>query len=192
MTISEVQPIEINGYVAMPTKEQLKSLVEVPILNACGILWDKNIITGMSSANKKDVGGCAYIDLPVRYLSAENLEIVQTLPNIMRYNVSGREEVIKITYPVNETTTIEEVADYYDAIANGFSNQDILCGVYPIVKARKIYKEYAGVDAPTNESDEEIARSLGMIVQDGLFFQDAVALQRHQNYLKQKSIGNVR
>ena len=30
MTISEVQPIEINGYVAMPTKEQLKSLVEVP------------------------------------------------------------------------------------------------------------------------------------------------------------------
>ncbi|MDE5539769.1 MAG: hypothetical protein K2J20_04715, partial [Bacilli bacterium] len=161
MKISEIQPIEGSGYVVMPTKEQLASLVEAPILNACRIFWDKNIITGMSSANKKDVGGYAYLELPVRYLSEENLAILQTLPNVESYLNYGIAETVQITYPVIEGTTVEEVALYFETIANGLASQDILYGVFPLSNARDFYKGYAGIDAPANESDEEIAQSIG-------------------------------
>lgn len=187
MKISEVNPIEESGYVKMPTRDELASLVELPILNACQILWDKNIITGMSSANKKDVGLCAYIQLPKKYLSEENLAVLETIPNVSEYLNGMTEETAKISYPVNDESTVEEVSSYFDKIAGMFSSQDILYGVYPLTSARECYREYTGIDDLGNESDEKIAESLGMIVHDGLIFDSSLVFERHLNYLNQQT-----
>lgn len=184
MKISDVDPIEESGYVTMPTREELARLVEMPILNACQILWDKNIITGMSSANRKDVGRVAYINLPKRYLSDDNVIVLESLPNIEEYHSDMTEDAFRITYPVSEESTVEEVSSFFEKTAGMLACQDILYGVYPITSARDCYRTYTGVDADSDETDEEIAESLGMVVQGGLIFDSEIVFQRHLNYVK--------
>src|ERR1035437_10524830 len=76
LLISEMSAIEESGY-SPTTRESLSKLVEAPLLEACEDLYDKNIRTAMSSANKKDIeyGGHAYIDIDFDSLSEENKAI---------------------------------------------------------------------------------------------------------------------
>ena len=58
--IKDIEPIELEG-VIIKRKEDLRRVVEEPCLEACETLYDLNIETNMSSANRKDVGSYGYI-----------------------------------------------------------------------------------------------------------------------------------
>lgn len=44
-------------------REELRKIIEEPCLPACLTLYDKNIQTVSSSANKREIGGQAYINI---------------------------------------------------------------------------------------------------------------------------------
>ena len=54
--ISEVEPIAEGRGRHVRTREELKNLVEIPLLATCEELYDKNIRTLSTSANKNDIG----------------------------------------------------------------------------------------------------------------------------------------
>lgn len=186
MKISEVQPIEESGYITMPSREELAGLVEMPILNACQMLWDKNIITGMSSANRKDVGRFAYIDLPVEYLSDENIGVLASIDGVEEVRDQAFQESLKVYYPVKEDTTVEEVKEHFESIANMLMMQDIFYGVCPLDSARELYQGYVGCPPEENMTDEEIAEALGRFVQEGIIYDSEEVYKRHLRYLEQK------
>ena len=73
--LTEVEPIK-NSFKHILKKEDLKEVVEPPLLTACEILYDKNIETKSSSANKDNVEqGFAYIYIDYDTLSPANQEI---------------------------------------------------------------------------------------------------------------------
>ncbi len=141
--LSEVEPIEQSG-VRVTTREALKEVVEAPLLSACEMLYDKNIQTVMSSANKKDVEiGSAYIDIAFDTLSDENKRVAESL-------AQPREEegvrYVHISIPVSSTTTTQEVKDKAEEIANLFKKQPMLWGGSTLEEVKQIFWGRTDVD----------------------------------------------
>jgi len=118
--LSEIPPIE-GGGMTPQSKDDLARLVEAPLLEACQIFFDKGVETSMSSANRKDVE-IGYVHLIIRFdsLSSRNKKIASDLGE--RYSHLNR-EYLKITMPVDETTTAQKVSKHMSAIANQFDQQ---------------------------------------------------------------------
>lgn len=119
-TLSEIEPIEESNLTPQ-SREDLARLVEAPLLEACQVLFDKNIGTWMSSANKKDVAaGEVYIIIYFDTLSPRNKEIA--LQNGMLSKYLDR-EYVKISMPVDEQTTAGQISKHMIAIASEFESQ---------------------------------------------------------------------
>jgi len=112
------------------TRDTMKRFVEQPLVKACEIFYDKNIITISSSANYQNVGNVASIIIDYDLLSPENRRIAERCGKVSteRINtftrVTGR--IVTITVPVNENTTIAEVEARFVDIANSFKPQNKL------------------------------------------------------------------
>jgi len=120
--LSEVEPIEGDGSVIVAHKEDLAQIIELPLLSACEELYDKNIETWQTSANKNDlVNGEVYIIIVFDSLSPQNQEIAKTLNK--PYMHDGR-QLVKITIPVSERTTVLEIKEAAQGIANKFEQQE--------------------------------------------------------------------
>ncbi len=72
--LSDIAPIE-NSSVIISKKEEIKNYVELPLIKACEILWDKNIETYMSSANRQNVKYGCFLEIVYDTLSESNKEI---------------------------------------------------------------------------------------------------------------------
>jgi len=114
-------------------REQLAELVERPLLSACEELYDKNIVTLSTSANKQNVefndpehpeqkrpGGGAYIIIDFDALSAKNQEIGRSLGEV--YGV-GSKRNLRIVIPLTRESTFEEVQTKAEEIAHKFAKQ---------------------------------------------------------------------
>lgn len=124
--LSDIEPLEDHHY-EVENREDLAQLVEVPLLGACQNLFDKNIQTYMSSANKKDVGGNASFSIIYNTLSEENKEVSQKLieEHIAEY-IAGNEVYptrIQVNIPVNEQTTLGDIEDESSKIVDRFVKQ---------------------------------------------------------------------
>src|SRR5687768_7262504 len=83
--IRDLEAVEAWRGVDVGQREDLKNLIEGPLLSACEELYDKNIDTVGSSANKKDVSqGYAYITIDFETLSARNQNIGRELGELVR------------------------------------------------------------------------------------------------------------
>ncbi|MEN9647864.1 MAG: hypothetical protein RLY57_668 [Candidatus Parcubacteria bacterium] len=107
----DILPIQ-EGSVDVGSRESLAQVVEAPLLGACQMLYDKGIETLMSSANSNDIrGGNAYIDINYTRLSDENKKIAEELGGRM-FKMHGPEPrivCVKITFPVDTTTTVGDI-----------------------------------------------------------------------------------
>lgn len=118
--LSEVEPIEQGG-VPVVTRESLKDIVELPLLSACQELYDKNIQTSMTSANKKDVeSGEAYIIVYYDTLSDENKIVADQLGETYEYR---KTKLTKMTIPVTAHSTVAEINEKALEIAHQFKTQ---------------------------------------------------------------------
>ena len=75
-TIKDIKPIERSPEFVCH-RDFLNEIVELPCLEACFSLYDKNIQTHMSSANLKDK--IAYIDIVYESLDDNNKKIAEQL-----------------------------------------------------------------------------------------------------------------
>lgn len=127
--LSEIEPIE-ESHIRIVNKGDLAKVVEGPLLAACESLFDKNIQTNMSTANKKNVEAGNPADFSVDYdaLSDKNKEVAAKLieegiarlyPAVSKhYNA-----ILSMSIPLKADVTWGEVEDVSMQIANRFHRQ---------------------------------------------------------------------
>lgn len=143
--IRELEPIEESRSALILERGSLAGLVERPLLLACEELYDKNITTLGTSANKKDLEHAdwddpgaysAYIVIDFDALSARNQEIGRTLGKV-RFADGGNQ--LRITIPLTEETTFEEVQTQALEIAHKFVKQAYRVMSFTLEELRELY-----------------------------------------------------
>ena len=117
-------------------RSALKLFIEEPCLAACEYLYDCNIRTIDSSANRKNVNGHASIGIDYDSLSDENKKVYHSLVQEgilaneeLEYNeYHTRATEFSIEIPVYENSTVEEVSDKFLKIAKRFQKQRLMYG----------------------------------------------------------------
>lgn len=121
--LSQVEPIEERG-ISVQGSEDLKEVVESPLLEACQILYEKGIRTIMSSANKKDLSvGEVYIIIDHDTLSPENKKLAESMGKLHTTHGSIPTKAVKISIPI-VGTTVGDVRKSAIKIALTFKRQD--------------------------------------------------------------------
>jgi len=156
--ILDLDAIQESRNMRLKTRDNLKELVEAPLLTACQELYDKNIITLATSANRNDVefqsydgmtkaNEGAYIIIDFDLLSPRNQEIGKTLGEVY---FADEGQQLKIIIPLTRESTFGQVMTQAQEIANKFFKQQYRMpqhGAYTIQEMRKVY----GYD-PNDES----------------------------------------
>jgi len=120
-SLNEISPIQESRGINIIKREQIKDIVEKPLVEACEVFWDKNIKTYESSANSKDIkDGYGYIAIDFDSLSEENKKIAKQYGEVHHdMNVN----ILRIKIPVTELATIDEISNKAVGIANEFQEQ---------------------------------------------------------------------
>jgi len=121
----------ITEYGRVSTREDLEKVVESPLLAAAQYLYDLNVETIDSSANRKDALGShiARINIDFDSLSPENQQIaIDLLGEPHRGRETGTPELpvgreITVEIPINENSTEQEVSNRALEIARKFKKQ---------------------------------------------------------------------
>ena len=137
--VIEIEPIQESRGSMVKTRDQIKKLVEVPLLSACEELYDKNIRTVSTSANKKDIesGRPGYIIIDFGSLSEENRKIARQLGELSHEDNTGQ---ILIEIPLAKNTTADEIKKFAESIAHKFEKQLMTWApTYTLQDLREIY-----------------------------------------------------
>ncbi len=142
--ISDIEPIGESRNIEIKNREDLKGLIEAPLLSACQELYDKNIRTLSSSANKQDIHyGSGHIVIDFDTLSDANKEIAATTGEV---TFADNMNCLDIKIPLTTESTFDSVQAFTEKIAHKFEKQDYSVATYTIQDLRKIH----GID----ENDE--------------------------------------
>ena len=114
-------------------------------MKACQILYDKNIRTTSTSANKNDLEwGRVYFNIDFDSLSEENQEIAKAHGDKVSETVDGRQVGFKFLFDPNNGVTAEEIEGWSVEIANKFKRQELTWAEGKTLEQLKI--EFAGAD----------------------------------------------
>lgn len=120
-TIGDVVPLERHP-TTFRARSQIAAFVEVPLLRACELFFDKGIITIESSTSHSLVPQTlSWIQLEYETLSPSNREIGR---RIGTYTLDRRGLVIDLEYPTTPATLVETVSDHFVNLANQFERQE--------------------------------------------------------------------
>lgn len=141
------------------SRNTLDLIIDLPCLEACRYLYDCNILTTNSSANKTD-HNVGFISILYSSLSDDNRAVLDTFISrgIVRldesFNKADRDSVVSIELPIQDTTTVEEFSNQMLSIVKCFQPQEIKYGYY------------------TKEEFEEmvIERALSAVLDNGTYF----------------------
>ncbi len=146
--LKKVEPIGESERIIL-RKEELEGIIEKPLLAACQELYDKNIQTVSTSANRENIkAGLVYIDIDYESLSLENREIAERLGKLQERNGHKR---VKIEIPVDEQTSIAEIKQRSKKIAEEFKKQPM---TWAPTYAIKDLKEIFGIDPDEHDFDD--------------------------------------
>ncbi|MEI8270689.1 MAG: hypothetical protein WCG45_04935 [bacterium] len=150
-----ISAIEKSRGISITKKEQIKELVEQPLVKACEIFWDKNIKTYESSANNKNIKeGFCWVRIDFNALSEENKNIGMQIGEQQENNLG--ENTLEIKIPITEVATIDEISNSAIEIANKFQKQKALW-VNPITLDETIshYEKRYGSKYPEAVTEEK-------------------------------------
>ena len=191
--IIDVEPIQSHS--VQLTRKTLEDFVEEPCLDACRQLYDLNIQTYMSSANKQNVGNSAWISIFFDSLSEENKKIIDMMKNNNNGSYITKEEpdfgskdnpnvkcIITINVPVNEETTVGEVREIFLRTISSLKLQDVLYGRYSREEVIEEIRKTWGVQGM--EVDDELIKEMGYYYSkdDGIYFHGEELLKKHLEY----------
>ncbi|MBS9775199.1 hypothetical protein KGV52_00635 [Candidatus Gracilibacteria bacterium] len=165
---SNVEPIQ-GGETNIFKKEDLKQVVEAPLLPACEVLFDKGIRTTLSGANQN--GTTPHIMIDYATLSEKNKKIAQQLGKLSNSGSVPNSCTIEITPQKGETLT--QFTNRAKNIMEQFEQQEALW-----------IKEYFSYKT------EAEAHNLGIIPyydnENDIFFNNEEAYNTYKNSLKNK------
>lgn len=152
--LTEISPIHESRGIKITKKEQIKDLVEKPLVKACEIFWDKNIKTYESSANNQDIKeGHCYIAIDFDSLSENNKNISKQYgePHL-DININ----ILRIKIPVIESATVDDISNGSVEIANKFQKQKATWISGTTLKQQLDYNySYIGEKYPKKFSEEK-------------------------------------
>lgn len=107
------------------SREDLVKLVEAPLLEACEELYDKNIKTLWSSANKENLehGGYANIQIDFDTLSDKNKEIALKFGKLSELHGEKNKKSIELRFPLTKNTTVGEIRTMAHQVVSQFEKQ---------------------------------------------------------------------
>ena len=115
-------------------KSTLALIIDEPCLSSCEYLYDCNILTLNSSANRNDIATGPFIIIDYPSLSDENKSVAKRLEEEgkIKYgkDENGNISTCAITFPISHDSTVEEVDNLFKKITSEFKMQDILYGYY--------------------------------------------------------------
>lgn len=117
MTIGDVQRIWAVPDSQITSHEDIAALVELPLVNAVTILFNKGIRTYWSTANAKH--NFAAICIEPKHLSEANIEVAKANFGFL----GGEEENVMLQRPITRKTPVQEVDTYFVSLANRFIDQ---------------------------------------------------------------------
>jgi len=137
-SLSEVPAIEGSRNEMIDKREQIKDIVEQPLIEACEDMYKKNIRTLSTSANEKDIKrGEAHIIIDFDSLSEENQKIAEQYAKPADYDGS---KAVKIIIQVTEKTTPDEITREANKIADAFQMQPaVWIPKYTLEDLKKVY-----------------------------------------------------
>lgn len=148
-SLREVEPIEVSRNQMVIKRDQLEKIVERPLLKASIELYDKNIRTLASSANKKGIEqGFVYLIIDFDSLSKENQEIAKQLSKPIDYDEG---KAIKIEIPVTEGTTLEEIEQKAKEVTSRYQKQPMTWA--PTFTLEQLKKAY-GIEVEEKNFDD--------------------------------------
>lgn len=116
-TLRDVKRIKGMPGQEINSVEDIRRLVEEPLVKAAIIFFEKKIKTSWSSANP--AFGFAAIVLVPESLSPKNLDLAKN-----RFNYSGEPyDSVMISVDTSPVTPIHDVEDYFIKVANLFEDQ---------------------------------------------------------------------
>lgn len=153
-------------------------------------IYDLNIETTMSSANKKDVGDYAYINIATDTLSSENNQILLELSEregmenkfeVCNQHGSTPKKIISIRTSINENTTVEEVKRDFMEMISGLKMQDVLYERFSSDEVMQFIKECFGQDV---EIDDNLIQEMGYYysADDNVYFHGKELLEKHLKF----------
>ena len=122
ITIAQIPQIRHTASDLVTARKKLSQIVELPLLRACQILYDKNIRTTEAVANREmSVGKYAFIDIDYGLLSDENKRIAERFGQPRSV---GTEKRIRIEMPIrDENVKVPDIEKRFVTIAKSFKNQ---------------------------------------------------------------------
>ena len=138
--LRDVEKIFLAGNTQVECKEDLAKIVEEPCLAVCEDLYDKNILTYWSSANKDDPSR-AFVMIRYESLDDKNKAIADRLIKEGKIKEDGRFEswnsfdgqygkALYLGINTHLDMPVEEISNQLCQIANEFKLQDIKYNVY--------------------------------------------------------------
>jgi hypothetical protein len=135
--IADIEPITESRNTEIKNREDLVGLVEGPLLSACQELYDKNIRTTSTSANKNNIqSGFVGLDIEFDTLSDRNREIGKTLGEVSFFDGMN---ILHIDIPITASSTFGEVQAKAEEIARKFERQPYSVITYTLQDLRKFY-----------------------------------------------------
>ena len=182
--LSDIEPIG-ESHLRPLSKGDLAKVIEGPLLRACECLYDKNVLTYMSGANKQNLkSGEVYFSIIYDALSERNKKIAAELVAEKIGHLSLANEVVpsclQITIPVDSKSTWGDIEDSSEAISNRFFKQRLM----PIAYTANYLISYLSAaieeDIEGNEVIPEYFQSHGYFYdpKSGLFFEGEENLHR--------------
>jgi len=134
LQISEIKPIQKSIGLPIATRDEIVKLVEVPLVKACEILYDLNIQTMSTSANKGNVGDGGHISINPDSLSDENRKIAEEIGSVGSY------DLLYIKIPIKAGSTIEEIEQKSLELVDKFQKQPFFwCPRFSMLDMKKMY-----------------------------------------------------
>lgn len=128
LKIENINPLNRNKFnVTLQKREDIKRIVELPLLEACELFWDKNIKTVESSANKENIqSGQGWILLDWESLSDENKQIAQSQNGRVR-KAHGDSETLfyDLEIPMSKDILVKDISKNATELANKFQKQKL-------------------------------------------------------------------
>ncbi len=195
--ITQIEPKEDSGWRVIRNKEMISEMVELPLIDACKGLYEKNIETVSTSANRKDVedadpekGPRAYIEINKESMSKENMEILRSVrENLFNdYTVEGfdddSEKTVMIYIPFNENSSVDEIRIKAENLAEMFKKQEPLWisnNKERYIKSRETLEKEWNVEESTREDWEN--EGYYYDAEEGLFYESEEIYKKHKGLI---------
>ena len=155
--LRDIENIFVAGNQQVNTKSDLAKFVEAPCLPVCEELYDKNILTCWSSANKYNPKE-AFVVIRYEFLDDANKQIAKKLATngiikqcyLESYNSSQNQYglELKLSVPTNLDMPVDEISDKLKNLSANFMYQDIKYNIYTPTFLQRQNPFWKGIDFP--------------------------------------------